>query len=309
MTRFAKLQDYIESLWHCSKRAFATSLLEVLGVAWCIVEPTAYFFPGFGMWVRPYWVAILLIGAALSLHRARQRRRISERVQGTDAFIELRVVDMFDVSAGFVIACNTTFDTNIEDGTISPNSTQGQFTKRFFDSREEIDKQIRTSLNNTAATKLSKGEKPYGKQTIYPIGTVTAVSGGSQKAYLVAITTLNEHKVASATIEDVLDALPATWEYIRTRGELGALCCPILGAGYSRVDATREDLIREIIKSFVSASREGFFCDKLTIAIAPGDFRSGSIDLERLQRFLEHECFYPRPRSSGTSNAPKGHPA
>ena len=309
MIGFPEIQDYLESLWHWSKRAFGTSLLEVLGIAWLIVEPTAYFFPAFGIWVRPYWWTILLVGTAVSLHRARQRRRISERVQGTDAFIELRVIDMFNVSAGFVIACNTTFDTNIEDGTISPKSTQGQFTKQFFDSREEIDKQIRTSLNNTAATKLPKGEKPYGKQIIYPIGTVAAVSGGSQKAYLVAITTLNEHKVASATIEDVLDALPATWEYIRTRGELGPLCCPILGAGYSRVDATREDLIREIIKSFVSASREGFFCDKLTIAVAPGDFRSGSIDLDKLQRFLEHECLYPRPRSSAASNTPTGYPA
>lgn len=149
---------------------------------------------------------------------------------------------MFSISAAYVIACNRTFDTSLENGVISPMSTQGQFTKRFFRSIEEFDSQIEKSLDGCMPTKLSKDQKPYGKRNEFPIGTVAAVSSNGQVAYLVAICSLNEHKVASSSTENILDALPATWEFIRTKGEMGPLCCPILGSAFSRVSATREHL-------------------------------------------------------------------
>ena len=215
---------------------------------------------------------------------------------------------MFRIQAAFVIPCNRTFDTSLEDDIISPKSTQGQFTKHFFSgSLNQLDDQICMNLDSNQGTTLNIN-KPYGKQIEFPVGTVVAVSSREQIAYLVAIASLNEYKRASASIEDILDALPMTWEFIRTRGELGSLCCPIIGTGFSRLAVTREDLIREIIKSFVSACRAGNFCEKLTIAIAPSDFKSGKVNLETLRRFLEHECLFPAPLSSDSYSEPTGTP-
>lgn len=295
---------------HFSPLALIVSLLQSFGVLWLIVEPSSFFFPSFGDFVRPYWWLFLLIGVVLGVYRALPKSKASSRIQGTDSFIELRIADMFSVPAAFIIPCNRTFDTSLEDGIISPESTQGQFTQLFFpNSRDELDGQIRISVGSREGTTLDRNNKPYGNQIEFPIGTVAEVSSSGKTAYLVAISSLNEYKKATASTEDILDALPAIWEFIRTRGEFVPLCCPILGSKFSRVKATREDLTREIIKSFVSACRAGHFCDKLTIAIAPSDFKSGKINLETLRRFLEHECLYPVALSSDSTSGPTGTPA
>ncbi|MCY3788845.1 MAG: DUF6430 domain-containing protein [Gemmatimonadetes bacterium] len=305
-----KIHILIVSFRHFSLLAFIVSLLESLGVLWLIIESSSFFSTSFENNVKPYWWLFLLGGGVLGLYRALPKPTVSSSIRGTDSSIELRITDMFRVPAAFVIPCNRTFDTSLEDGIISPKSTQGQFTKLFFsDSRNELDRQICMSVDNTKGTTLNSNNKSYGKQIEFPVGTVAAVSSSGQIAYLVAIGSLNKYKRVSASTQDILDALPATWEFIRTRGELGPLCCPILGSGFSRVAATREELIREIIKSFVSACRAGRFCEKLTIAIAPSDFKSGSVNLETLRRFLEHECLYPASLSSGSASVPTGTPA
>ena len=65
---------------------------------------------------------------------------------------------------------------------------------------------------------------------------------------------------------------------------------PVLGSGFSRVRATRGELIAEIIRSFVAAAREGRFCEHLTIVIWTEDFAAGRVKLQTLERILDHEC-------------------
>ena len=69
-----------------------------------------------------------------------------------------------------------------------------------------------------------------------------------------AIATLNAHRIAFATRNDLLDALPVLWENIRTRGGMEPISVPVLGSGFSRLNAKREELVREIVKSFVAAT-------------------------------------------------------
>ena len=67
---------------------------------------------------------------------------------------------------------------------------------------------------------------------------------------------------------------------------------PILGSGFSRLNATREVILREIVKSFVAATHAGKFCECLTIIIRPKDYFEGKIDLESIDCFLKQECQY-----------------
>ena len=95
---------------------------------------------------------------------------------------------------------------------------------------------------------------------------------------------------------------------MRTRGDLEPIAIPIVGTGLARVSATREELVREIVKSFIAAAQVGRFCEHLTISISPEDFRDKNIDLKALGRFMEHECTY----AYGThlpSSSPHGTPA
>ena len=109
-----------------------------------------------------------------------------------------------------------TFDTSLEE-IISPRSTQGQFTKRFFDSVQQLNAQIESSLKGIQYRELTEEEKKIGKKFLYPIGTVAKVEGKNRRnAYLVAFMTLNEKGVGSkAEPEEFYNTLPKIWKYIR----------------------------------------------------------------------------------------------
>ena len=77
---------------------------------------------------------------------------------------------------------------------------------------------------------------------------------------------------------------------------------PVLGTGFSRIQETREEVLREIVQSFVAACSEWVFCEKLTIVISPSDAAMHNISIEEIGSYLTHVCRYTR-YSSGSSDA------
>jgi hypothetical protein len=67
---------------------------------------------------------------------------------------------------------------------------------------------------------------------------------------------------------------------------------PVLGTGFSRLPETREQVVREIVKSFVAAYSDCVFADRLTIVLSPKDVADHKMSLAELGAFLEHVCFY-----------------
>ena len=77
---------------------------------------------------------------------------------------------------------------------------------------------------------------------------------------------------------------------------------PVLGTGFSRLPQTREQVVREIVKSFVAACSERVFADRLTIVLSPKDVAEHKISLDGLSAFLGHVCLYTE-FSAGTRGA------
>ena len=279
-------------LGNVSIAAVGSSVLHALGVLWIAVEIVSYFLPAFTPTLQQSWWLFLVTGISMGVWRGWPRLVVRSKIKGTDATIEIRVGDLFEQEGAVVVAAPTSFDTSMEDETIDIESAQGQFTKRFCDSLENLNAQIEASLHDIDFEERDEAEKPYGSRRRYPVGTVASVIFKGKRAYFVAIATLNAHRNAFATRNELLDALPALWENIRTRGGMGPINVPIIGSGFSRLNATREELVREIIKSFVAATHAGRFCERLRIMVSAQDFRDSAIDLEALSRFLEHECTY-----------------
>ncbi|MEB8473938.1 macro domain-containing protein [Acidithiobacillus ferriphilus] len=292
---------------YLSLKALASSILQAFGVLWLVVEISSFFSPQFSTAVKSFWWLFVAIGIAAGFYRAWPRLSVSARVQGTDCTITIQVRDMFSLkNVAFVIGSNTTFDTALDDGTIAETSVQGQAAKRFYGGAvNRLDEDIVRSLASIPSQAITK---PYGKQVAYPIGTVACVSAAQARLYLVAIAALNEHRVAQSSRKNVTDALPLLWESIRTRGGLDSLAVPVLGSGLSRIDATREEIIREIIRSFIPAIRAGNFCRSMAVVVSPADFTAGHVNLQELGAFMHHECMYGSSASAGALVAPVGTP-
>ena len=295
------------SIKQFSLQRFVSSLLQAFGILWLLVGVTAYFFSGrpWVVTIKSGWWVFLISGIIIGFYRAWPRLSVKERISDTDADVEVRVGDIFSQPYAVIIGSNTTFDTAMDDKTISHKSLQGQFTQKYCPSIPELDKQIDFALQNVSPRNTrNKQDKPYGKSKEYELGTVAPIHIGGKRAYFVSIAVLNEHRVATSDRDDFLDSLPRMWAEIRRRGEFEPLCCPVLGAGFSRLNLTREELIREIIKSFVTAIVEAKFCENLTVVISPKDFREGHVDLMKIGRFLEHECIYARSISKPRGTSP-----
>jgi len=301
----------IDSLKQFSWRRLSSSILQAFGTLWLAVEVTAYFFSE-RTWasdIKSGWWIFLILGVVIGVWRARPKRSVQARIAGTDVVVQVRICDLLKQSGTFIVGSNSTFDTAIEDNTIASSSVQGQFTIRCCGSVPELDQKLENALNPlTPARVLDKADKPYGKQKEYELGTVAPIEVGGKRAYFVAVASLNKHRVASSDRNGFLDALPRMWSEIRNRGGIEPICCPVIGSGFSRLNLTREKLIQELVRSFVAATQEAKFCEKLTVVIHPKDVLQGRIDMAEMGRFLEYECIYSIGISRSVNTVPEGTP-
>ena len=99
---------------------------------------------------------------------------------------------------------------------------------------------------------------------------------------------LGENGNASTTIDDIKIALDGLWNYVRISGELQELAVPVIGTGRGRLKTSRKKMIAMIAESFVKASTNNKFTDKLIITIRPEDAESFGINLYDIKDHLKH---------------------
>ena len=284
---------------------------KVLGATWIVVLILNVFlghylwFDGVERWIV---TAILIVAGIYGFQKSRPVRAVQGELRGTDIQIGIKIGDIFEEDGALIVGTNTTFDTSMDDGTISATSVQGQYTTKYFPSRiKELDQLLDHALDSVDILECrTKEEKPYGKRKVYPLGTVVPVHAGERKAYFYAMAHFNAAQRVQIETRAFLDALPRLWNGIRYQSGMDDLLCPLLGAGYGGVNAKRIELIGEIVRSFIAACREGRLADNLTIVVRPEDVEQGTIDVEEVGRLLEHECS-PRFRVLDDPG-PSGHP-
>lgn len=266
------------------------SFFTALGFIWLILAVTTYFFSDVQNQIKGYWWLCLILSLLWSFWENRPTLSVHQKLIGRDVIIEICIGDLFQFEGTYIVGSNTTFDTEIGKGLISTKSIQGQFTEKFYENVKHLDVDLDDALKNEVCTKITN-EKP-GKRQLYKIGTVAKLTNKKVEAYFLAIASLNEHGVASSSFENIQESLSCVWVFIANRGSINPLVVPILGSGYSRVEAPRGQIIKEIIKSFIAACATKRFAEKLTIVIHPEDFRKYDLDLNELSEFLAYQCKY-----------------
>lgn len=272
---------------------FWSSVFISLGWLWAAVEATSFFQEEWEPFIREQWSIFLAIGVVFGLFRSWPKFSVTERISGTDTDIKVIIGDVFSGKNPILVAGTTTFDTNIEDTSISAESVQGQFTLKYFRTQNECKEFVRRELEIVESTEtLTNVEKPYGPRKLFSRGELIKVTASKRTAYIFALAKLNQHRTAELNTQAFMDALPIVWDNLRSKGDLGTVNCPLIGAGFSRLNLTKEMILIQIIRSFVAASREGRFLDSLQLFISPKDFEDGRFTLENISRILDFECRY-----------------
>jgi len=196
----------------------------------------------------------------LSIIMRRPTKSISLEFPQQDFSVEVRIADLFEVPGAVMISTNTIYEADVAGGKIAPDSLQGQFTARYFTGGQD---KLLDQINE--ALRQIPGSPPY------PMGTTIPINTHGKTFYFTAMAELNEQGTARSTIEDVRKALDGLWNYVREAGELQQLVVPVIGTGRGRLKLSRKKMIAFIAESFVRASSQGKFTERLAIVVREED--------------------------------------
>lgn len=267
-----------------SKAAFLR-IFSAVGVVWTFMELLDFL----GIFERSKYSALALFpilgaGVVYSIVRVRPVQRISYRVSGRDICIDVRIGDLLNASGEIVISTNTTFDTEMASGLISPQSLQGQFATRMFrGNTNAIDQQLQASLARQRGT--NRDNAP-GKNVEYEVGAIGRVATHGNNYYFLAMARLNDQGTAHSSTKMIEHALDSLWDNLANSGDFSTISVPLVGTGRGRVGVPRKKMIERIAQSFVDATKERQFSNHLVIYVHPIDAAKFELNLFEVKDYL-----------------------
>jgi Domain of unknown function (DUF6430) len=270
------------------RRVLVTHSLVAFGVVSAIIEFLATIFHSFPAHPAITFAASLAVCAGWGLMRTYPRFCLRHQLRSPDVLLSVVVGDLFAQDTHIVVGFSDTFDTSIaDDRIIHSSSVQGQLLQRVFGGNQRrLDQRLAAALSPMSPVRAeSRSDKPYGKLTRYPIGTVAVLGQPQHLIFAVAYGCMGNDLVVRAPVEDLWHCFYQLWEAVYQHGQRDTLSIPLMGSGLARADSLdRENLLRLILLSFVSYSRLRVVCKELRVVIRPEDV--GRVDLISLREFL-----------------------
>lgn len=254
------------------------SVLAIFGFFYLLIETLDFFniytrdkYASYAFWI------FLALSVVVSFLIRRPIKTITIKFSKHDLNIEVRIADLFDASGAIMISTNTKFEADVAGGKIAPDSLQGQFTARYF-----------TGNQTELIAKINEGLRKIGGSSLYPMGTTVPINTHGKTFYFTAMADLNEQGNAFTTIDNIGKTLDGLWNHVREAGELQELVVPVIGTGRGRLKLSRKKMIALIAESFVKASEQNKFTDKLVIVIRPEDANNFGVNLYDIKDHLNH---------------------
>lgn len=205
--------------------------------------------------------AIILVAAAVSVFWLCVKRKNILWEQGEKS-IRAIYADLFKIATKkhekiIVIPVNTTFDTIVGNGVVSPGSVHGRWIKKFCATGHtvnEIDNLIQDNLSARRVNPCciqSVSEKPKGKREMYPHGTVAVIDDNCTHYYLLALSHFDENLNAQCSKAELLSVITSLIEFYDKNGQGLPIYIPLMGSGISRTDVTPEEslhIISDLLK-------------------------------------------------------------
>lgn len=231
---------------------------------------------------------VICVSVTVGIGKSLPGQQVSQDFQRPQVSVAVKIGDLFDEPGHLVIGFNDVFDTDSTDGVvISHSSVQGQFQKRIYDDDlGQLDHDLRESLANAFPIFTeARHDKPRGKLDRYPIGTVAILGAPERRFFCVAYGRMRNDLTVRSSVDDIWRSLDRLWDSLDTAGQRAPVTMPIIGTEMARINhLDREVLLRMILLSFVSHSRQQLVSKRLTVIIHPKD--AHLVNLSEVQAFL-----------------------
>jgi hypothetical protein len=128
----------------------------------------------------------------------------------------------------------------------------------------------------------------------YKLGTTVRIETDDKKNTFYFV--VNSHKLNDSRVEASESGLSVTlsglWSYISTYGAKENIAMPLLGTGNGRLKMPREEVYKEIVRSFIASCSGKNYCERMTIVVREDDIAKYKINVDELVEFTKLNTKY-----------------
>lgn len=280
---------FAKNIWPVLKKDII-EILAFLGILWTIKEVIEYILPKNNLPIKNFFILMLLVGIIVIVIKNRPKKEYPFLIKNKDIKLKLVVGDLLKQKASLIVPTNSTFDTKMEDDFISLNSVQGQIQNKYFKNNlKTLDILLEEGLKNREFKELTDRKNSKTKQ--YDIGTTVEINQQGKRFYFVADSNINaQGQTIAPSLSNITDALSRLWQYISEYGHVETIAIPIMGTGRMGIINSREEIIKQIIFSFVVNNNTKKIANELIICIRKEDIKKFNIDIQEIVEYLKFMC-------------------
>lgn len=280
---------FAKNIWPVLKKDII-EILAFLGILWTIKEVIEYILPKNNLPIKNFFILMLLVCIIVIVIKNRPKKEYTFLIKNKDIKLKLVVGDLLKQKASLIVPTNSTFDTKMENDFISLNSVQGQIQNKYFKNNlKTLDILLEEGLKNREFKELTDRKNSKTKQ--YDIGTTVEINQQGKRFYLVADSNINaKGQTIAPSLSNITDALSRLWQYISEYGHVETIAIPIMGTGRMGIINSREEIIKQIIFSFVVNNNTKKIANELIICIRKEDIKKFNIDIQEIVEYLKFMC-------------------
>lgn len=221
------------------------------------------------------------LGVVSYIIRVHPKQRFSAKVPNRDVTVKLTKGNILKKrNKSVIVPINNRFrvDPSKNSPLIESNSVLSQLVKKEFNSEPK-------ELQNLISQQLRENKTP-NNNGIYKWGEVISIMGKKKKYYLFVNTLLNEQNIPSCNEEILTTSLAKLWEHLSQGAGKEDFIIPLVGTGRGRINETREDVFKHILRSFLASLANTNFADSLTICMLRKDIKKCKINFTKQGEFM-----------------------
>lgn len=235
---------------------------------------------------------LISVSVLIVVIRSIPKKEFVFKIKNKDIYIRIVIGDILKQKDTIIVPTNSTFDTMMEQEFISIKSLQGQIQSKYFNNNiNTLDSLMTDQLKSIKYNKLT--DRKLTKNREYEIGTTIKINYSQRRFYFLANSNINSNgQTINPSMKQITEALSRLWQYISINGHCENLAIPLIGTGRMGIVNSREEVIKQIIFSFIASSCEKKVAPELKIYIRSEDIKKHNINMNEILEYLYYTSKY-----------------